>query len=206
MSSEIPSYYILDDGRVWCVAAAAWIVVDDAAYQAWLATGHACGTAPDTTGACSEIGLRDALVFYGIDLGALQTLGAAVTAKTTAIQTEKCKIRDAGFEVDGVLFDSDQAARLAYMEFALSLAQDASYVEHTWKASEGVWVSMDAALFANVKAAGAAALKAAFDWQKARDAEVATIQAAVTAGTMTDADARKALAAVSTTYTAEAAS
>jgi len=132
----------------------------------------------------------------------LPALDAMIAAKTAAIQTAKCAARDAGFKVDGVLFDSDQAARLAYMEFALSVAQDASYTQAAWKASEGVWVSMDATLFATVKTAGEAAIAAAFAWQQARDAEVAAIKTAVAAGTMTEADARTALAAVSTTYTA----
>ena len=136
----------------------------------------------------------------------LPALDTMMAAKTAAIQVAKCAARDAGFKVDGVLFDSDQAARLAYMEFALALTQDASNTQTSWKASEGVWVTMNAALFVKVKAAGETALAAAFAWQKARDAEVVAIKSAVAAGTMTEADARTALAAVSTTYTEAAAS
>jgi len=128
------------------------------------------------------------------------SLNDAISAKKSAIQNEKCRVRDAGFEVDGVLYDSDQAARIAYLELADSLVADASYAT-PWKASAGVWVTMTASLFAKVKAAGEVHVAAAFAWQAARDAEVTTIQAAVTAGTMTEADALTAVAAVSAVYT-----
>jgi hypothetical protein len=128
-------------------------------------------------------------------------LAAIITAKYEAIQTEKCRTRDAGFEVDGVHFDSDQAARMSYMEFAMEIAANPTYSKD-WKASEGVWVTMDATLFAKVKAVGEAYMTAAFNWQKARDAELAAIKVAVAAGTMTEEAAKAAVAAVSATYTA----
>lgn len=196
----------LADGRVWSTEAADF--VDDGIAAAWAAQRELDAIPPspvDGHGEQSEAGLRDALLFYGLPLGSLQSVDAIIAAKSAAIQAEKCRVRDAGFLVDGVLYDSDQAARLAYMEFALSLAQDASYTQQNWKASEGVWVTMDALQFSKVKRAGETALAAAFDWQKARDAELAAIKAAVAAGSMTEADARPAVAAVSATCPASEA-
>lgn len=128
--------------------------------------------------------LATATVTWTPDLAAL-----AATVRA-AVQAAKVAARDGGFEVSGVLFDSDLSARVAYAELAGKLAADADY-STTWKASEGVWVTMDAALYAQAAAAGEAHIAAVFAWQAARDAE---IDAAVDAG---DAEA---LAAVSTTY------
>lgn len=100
------------------------------------------------------------------------TLEQARAAKLAAIQAEKSRARDAGFLVDGVLFDSDAGARLAYLELENKLAADASYAT-SWKASAGVWVTMDAALYGQVKAAGTAHISACFAWQAAKEAEVA---------------------------------
>jgi hypothetical protein len=127
------------------------------------------------------------------------TLTELLAAKASAIQTEKCRIRDKGFEVEGVHFDSDQAARMSYLEFAMEIAANPTYSKD-WKASEGVWVTMDATLFAKVKAVGEAVFTVAFNWQKARDAELAAIKSDVAAGTMTEDQARTAIAAVSTQY------
>lgn len=128
-----------------------------------------------------------------------KSLADLIATKTTAIQAEKCCVRDAGFEVDGIHYDSDQAARMSYLEFAMEITAVPTYSK-TWKASEGVWVTMDAALFAKVKAAGEAHMSAAFSWQAARDAELATIKSAVAAGTMTEEAAKTAVEDVSATY------
>ncbi|MBU1002357.1 MAG: DUF4376 domain-containing protein [Proteobacteria bacterium] len=100
-------------------------------------------------------------------------LVAAKNAKRQLIQAEKNRVRDGGFEVDGVLFDSDISARVSYSEIKAKLAVQPGYVVQNWKASTGIWVVMDAALYAQVEAAGEAHQLAVFNWQKARDAEVA---------------------------------
>lgn len=97
--------------------------------------------------------------------------------KRAAIQAEKVRARDGGFEVDGVWFDSDASARLSYLEFGQMLEQDAALSE-TWKASAGAWVTMDAVLFSSVQAAGEAHIRAVFAWQAHQDA---TLDAATTA-------------------------
>lgn len=127
------------------------------------------------------------------------SLSEVATTRLAAIQVEKCRARDGGFLVDGVLFDSDQAARTAYLELALRFQVEPTFSTR-WKASSGVWVTMDATLFGRIQEAGTVHIQAAFAWQEARDAEVAAILAQVTAGTMTEEEARAAVAAVSTQF------
>lgn len=100
------------------------------------------------------------------------TLEQVKTAKLDAIQAEKNRARDGGFPVGGVLFDSDAGARLAYLELENKLSSDPTFTT-SWKASDGVWVTMDAALYSQVKAAGTAHIAACFAWQAAKEAEVA---------------------------------
>lgn len=102
-------------------------------------------------------------------------LEAVKAAKLAAIQAEKNRARDGGFPVGGVLFDSDAGARLAYIELENKLSSDPTFTT-SWKASDGVWVTMDAMLYAQVKAAGTAHISACFAWQAAREAEVAAAQ------------------------------
>lgn len=127
------------------------------------------------------------------------TLDEVAAGKLATIQAEKCRVRDGGFLVGETLFDSDQAARTSYLELALRFQIEPGFSTR-WKASSGVWVTMDATLFSQVQAAGTAHIQAVFAWQEARDAEVAAILAQVAAGTMTEMDARVAVEAVSTTY------
>lgn len=143
-------------------------------------------------------------VLAAYDPSAGPTLEEALAARAAAIQAAKVAARDAGFRVGGVLYDSDQAARLAYGELADILRDNPAY-STPWRASAGVWVTMDAALYALVVAAGMAHVQACFAWQAARDAELEAIRAAVVAGTMTEAEAIAAVADVSTTYVVEEA-
>ncbi len=105
------------------------------------------------------------------------TLAELKAAKLVAIQAEKKRVRDAGFMVEGVLFDSDLPARTAYLELASELEADSTYTAQ-WKANPTDWVTMDATLFAKVRDAGKAHIAAVFAWQAARSAEV---EAATTA-------------------------
>lgn len=83
---------------------------------------------------------------------------------TNAIQVKKVTKRDGGFLVDGVLFDSDAGANIAYLNFGVLLQQAPSTVQR-WKTSGNTWVDMDAALFTKVSAGFATNLRAAFAWQ-----------------------------------------
>jgi hypothetical protein len=89
-----------------------------------------------------------------------------------AIGERKNALRDGGFTVGGVLWDSDYNARVAYAELAQHLAKDPGYFTR-WKASEGNWVDMTAALFDTVYAAGVAHIAAAFAWQESAEARLA---------------------------------
>ena len=100
-------------------------------------------------------------------------INALAQAKLTAINDGKNAALDGGFTHDGVLYDSDSKARLAYLELSLRLGQDPTYSTQ-WKASTGVWITMDASLFAALQPAYEAHIQSCFAWQAARDQEVAT--------------------------------
>ena len=88
------------------------------------------------------------------------------------IGARKNSLRDGGFLVDGTLWDSDAGARLAYAELAQRLATDPAFTTR-WKASDGQWVDMCAALFAQVYTAGEAHIASAFAWQEGEEARLA---------------------------------
>lgn len=88
------------------------------------------------------------------------------------IQKEKVRRMDGGFALDGKLFDSDLAARTAYLELAFKLGQDPTY-STAWKASKGYWVTMDAALFAALQPAYEAHIQSCFAWQAGKEQELA---------------------------------
>lgn len=121
-----------------------------------------------------------------------KTINQIANEKRYAVQAEKCRVRDAGTMVNGVLFDTDLSARIAYMELFTQFAAEPTFTV-AWKASNGNWVTMTAALYQQVMAAGKARIQAAFAWQAGKDAE---IDAALAAGDKT------ALEAISTVYEA----
>ena len=100
-------------------------------------------------------------------------LADAKAAKLAAIHAEKNRARDGGFVVGGVLYDSDLPARTSYAELAIAMQTDPTLTTR-WKASDGVWVAMDLALFQQVYAAGRAHIEACFAWQEAKEQSVAT--------------------------------
>jgi hypothetical protein len=106
---------------------------------------------------------------------AQQRLNTAKEEKRKKVQEEKCRIRDGGFYVDDVLFDSDDGARIAYLELAMQLNANPSFTTF-WKASEGVWVTMDAYLFSRVYEEGADHIKQVFEWQSIKDAEITSAE------------------------------
>lgn len=112
-------------------------------------------------------------------------------AKLAAINEGKNVALDAGFWHDGVLFDSDIKARLAYLEVEKKLREAPGY-STDWKASRGQWVTMNAALFASLQATYEAHISACFAWQGAREMEVAAAMVLEDEGAI-----RAALAAVS---------
>ena len=95
--------------------------------------------------------------------------------KLQAVQAEKVRVRDGGFLVADTLFDSDISARTSYTELGLRLSQNPSLTTQ-WKASPGQWVTMDAALYAQVMTAGEAHIAAVFAWQAAKEMEIAACE------------------------------
>lgn len=91
--------------------------------------------------------------------------------KLQSIQQEKIRVRDGGFDIDGTHYDSDLPARMSYNELAVRLQQNPEYTT-PWKASEGQWVTMDAALYASVVTYGEAHMTAVFTWQATKEAEI----------------------------------
>ena len=120
-----------------------------------------------------------------------KSLEDLLAAKLEAVNEGKNKALDGGFrftigEGEGareVIFDSDSKARLAYLELATKLGQDPAYAT-PWKASRGQWVTMDAALFADLQPAYEAHIQACFAWQGAREQELAAAYAAGDRATM----------------------
>ena len=102
----------------------------------------------------------------------IPNLEEALTAKLDAINSGKNVALDAGFVHDGVLYDSDYKARLAYLEAATQFQLDPEFSTH-WKASTGQWVTMNAALFAALIPVYRAHVQACFAWQGAREQDVA---------------------------------
>ena len=92
-------------------------------------------------------------------------------SKLFEIQMEKNRARDGGFNLNGVHYDSDTGARLAYTELAMRLQSDPAFVTE-WKASDDTWVTMNAVLFSQMYTAGATHIANCFAWQKAREDEV----------------------------------
>lgn len=111
-----------------------------------------------------------------VDLEALK-LEAWVTAND-----EKNRVRDGGFLVNGILFDSDMAARIAYAELAIHLQVDPTFTT-IWKASAGNWVTMNAVLLNQVYAVGQQHIQDCFTWFALKEA---AIQAATSAEELTN--------------------
>lgn len=85
---------------------------------------------------------------------------------------EKMKVRSEGILVDGVLFDTDSEARLSYLELMIKLMMDPEYSVADWKASDGVWVTMDNTLFQKIVLAWEQKLTSVFSFVKSKENEI----------------------------------
>jgi len=99
------------------------------------------------------------------------TLDELKAQKLQTVATARRKALDDGFMHDGILWDSDANARIAYAELAMRYQYDPAFVT-TWKASDGYWVEMTAPLFQAVYAAGAEHVQTCFAWQSAKEVEI----------------------------------
>ncbi|WP_027176849.1 DUF4376 domain-containing protein [Desulfovibrio aminophilus] len=161
-------------GRILCSQGGA--LPDEATMKA-----NALSAFPDVPGEEIEVvDLTDEEFAAALAAQNAPTLEQARAAKLAAIQAEKNRARDGGVVVDGVRYDTDAGAILMYVSFLAQIDADPAY-STAWKASTGadglgVWVDMDAALFALVRPAVDAHISACFAWQAAREAEVAAAQ------------------------------
>lgn len=96
---------------------------------------------------------------------------AAKARLKVVVQNEKCHMRDRGVEFEGMTWDTDGAARIAYVEMAAKLQSDPDYTT-IWRASPGSWASMDAVTFARFQAVYEAHVQTCFAWQAEREAEI----------------------------------
>ena len=127
-----------------------------------------------------ELFIGNALAYDGgwsvVDAEAIANqMNELKAVKLQAVQAEKVRARDGGFMVADTLFDSDISARTSYTELGLRLAQNPAFTTQ-WKASAGQWVTMDAALYAQVMTAGEAHIAAVFAWQAAKEVEIGECQ------------------------------
>lgn len=64
--------------------------------------------------------------------------------------------------------DPDLEARIAYLELMIKFMIDPNYSVSNWKASDGVWVTMDATLLSKLINALSVKETLAFNWLKAK--------------------------------------
>ena len=88
------------------------------------------------------------------------------------LSQEKKAIKTQGLLVNGILFDTDDAARIAYIELFLKFMTSPEYVVNDWKASEGQWVVMDYALFGQIMNAWEQQLSSLFTFIKQKETEL----------------------------------
>jgi len=89
--------------------------------------------------------------------------------------TKKKALLDGGFTLEGVAYDSDINARMAYAELGMRISQDPTY-STPWKASAGQWVTMNATLYQQIASAGEAHIGGVFAW-------LAGVQSAINSAT-----------------------
>lgn len=91
------------------------------------------------------------------------------------ISAKKKIHRDSGFVKNGILWDSDPAAHLAYVSTHATFLVDPNYTTK-WRASQGVWVDMNLELFFDVYAAYLTHIEQAFQWQYQKEQELAALE------------------------------
>ena len=112
-------------------------------------------------------------IYREVELTKTPNIEAMKADKLAKIQAGKSTARDAGIMVNGMLFDTDSSARIAYLELSFKLSQDPTYSVQ-WKANDdGDWVEMNSALFNDLYVAFGTHLEAVFAWQEVQSQAVA---------------------------------
>lgn len=95
-----------------------------------------------------------------------------IERKLQEVQVEKSRVLNSGFMHGGILYDSDEAARIAYGMLGLKFLQTPSY-STSWKASGEIWVTMTVVLFAAVQVSYEQHMTDCFAWQAQKQQEIA---------------------------------
>lgn len=101
-----------------------------------------------------------------------QTVEEVAQEVLSKLAEEKRKIKSEGITVEGILFDTDEYARLAYMELMFKFIMNPLYVVADWKASEGVWISMDKSMFDKLMTEWELKMTSLFTFVKTKEAEI----------------------------------
>lgn len=104
-----------------------------------------------------------------------EDLVACKKAMVAKINEKKRIARDGGFEMDGGWWDSDDRARIAYLELSVKLSMDPTFSTR-WKCSNGTWVQMDIAKFQQLMGTHAAQMAAVYGWVELKQIEVANAE------------------------------
>lgn len=102
---------------------------------------------------------------------------AVVTREVALKEINKIKNnkRDNGLTLDGVRYDTDAGARLAYAELAVKFMSDPSF-STMWKASEGTWIEMVKSRFDALSICLETHIRQAFEWQAAKEIQLAATE------------------------------
>ena len=87
------------------------------------------------------------------------------------VQDIKKSNLNGGFIIEDVLFDSDLAARTAYLELGFKISKNLDF-STPWKASDGVWVTMNSQLAENLQVAYEGHIQNCFEWQATKELEI----------------------------------
>lgn len=151
MFNILNHYWQLADGRVWSTSAAAWVTAETA--HAWAKAQGMPGipqSPVDEAGERTERGLYDALVFYGLPVGALAPAPTREEARNTALaaikQARDSRLENGGLVWQGYLVSVDKEATDRMTSTAVQFMAGA-LAEVRWKMSDGEYALLDKETF-----------------------------------------------------------
>lgn len=101
-----------------------------------------------------------------------QTVDEVRQEALAKLNSEKRKIKTEGVTVEGVKFDTDEESRIAYLELMIKFMINPEYTVNDWKASDGVWVTMNKSMFDKLVTAWEARLTSLFSFVKVKETEI----------------------------------
>lgn len=91
----------------------------------------------------------------------------------STLRTQKLILRDGGITVNGIKFDTDLEARMAYQDLNMEFQLDSTFTVENWKASAGVWITMTKDIFDAYCVAWKQHLSDIFTYVKTKETEIA---------------------------------